>query len=201
MILAKYNEVMEHIEVTDEMRTRILNNVGDRQVAKKTASFRRWIPLAAAACLVLVIGVLWRGAVPSQPDNDPGVQVAYEEIVCADAAELAQVSGLPVWEPTLPFESTETSYSYLFHRFAQIVYNGANGEQAMYRVEEGTDDISGDYNDYADVREVPSAVGTVTLKGEDGLYSLALWTAGGYSYSLSLAPAQPEDVWLNTLGK
>ena len=36
---------------------------------------------------------------------------------------------------------------------------------------------------------------TVTLKGETGSYTLAIWTDGNYSYSLSLSSGQPESVW------
>ena len=56
----------------------------------------------------------------------------------------------------------------------------------------GAEDHSGDWN----AQQTITAAGcTVTLKGETGSYTLAIWTDGNYSYSLSLSSGQPESVW------
>lgn len=201
--MTKYNEVMERVTVTPEARERILSAVSEGKRATKVLSFRRWLPLAAAACLALVIGVVWRGGIPTAPGADAtpngyDLQNVYDEVVCADAQELAEASGLPVRDFEMPFTVREASYSFLWGELAQISYNGENGESATYRVVAGTEDNSGDYSDYADVRDEVTSVGTVTLKGADGRYSLAVWTDGEYAYSLSLPP-QPLETWLAML--
>lgn len=53
----KYNKFMNKIEVTDEMRSRILKNIGEADLTPQKKSFfvryRSW--LAAAACLALIV--------------------------------------------------------------------------------------------------------------------------------------------------
>ena len=46
-------------------------------------------------------------------------------------------------------------------------------------------DISGDFTEYPDIREVDSEGRKVTLKGEAGRYSLALWEENGFSYAVN----------------
>ena len=59
----------------------------------------------------------------------------------------------------------------------------------------GTEDHSDDWNEYPAQQTITAAGCTVTLKGETGSYTLAIWTDGNYSYSLSLSSGQPESVW------
>ena len=70
----------------------------------------------------------------------------------------------------------------------EILYEaGTDGERAAYvRKAPGTDDISGDYNNYAEIETLDEGGRSVTMKGNDGLVTLALWTDGGYSYALNV---------------
>ena len=49
----------------------------------------------------------------------------------------------------------------------------------------GTDDNSGDYNEYPQQEELMVNDISVTVKGSGDLIYLAVWTDGDYSYSLS----------------
>ena len=72
--------------------------------------------------------------------------------------------------------------------FAILFETGADGERAAYiRKAPGADDISGDYNDYAETETLDVNSRSVTMKGNDGLVNLALWTDGGYSYALNVS--------------
>ena len=72
--------------------------------------------------------------------------------------------------------------------FAILFETGADGERAAYiRKAPGADDISGDYNDYAETETLDVNSRSVTVKGNDGLVNLALWTDGGYSYALNVS--------------
>ena len=64
------------------------------------------------------------------------------------------------------------------------------------RKAEGDGDISGDYTEYEQTGVVDAGGVDVTVKGDgDGIY-LALWSADGYSYSLSLSSPLTESEWL-----
>lgn len=75
---------------------------------------------------------------------------------------------------------------------AEITYvdSDANGDEVLnnitYRTAQGTDDISGDYNSYSEVKTVTVNGMEVTLKSDsNSCVMLAVWTDGEYSYSLS----------------
>lgn len=69
----------------------------------------------------------------------------------------------------------------------QALY-GEDGTEMLIRKAPGSEDISGDYHEYSQI----TIVDGVTLKGADGQFSLALWTDGGYTYSISVGNARSE---------
>lgn len=76
----------------------------------------------------------------------------------------------------------------------EILYPAENGEVRI-RKQAATDavgnDISGDYNDYQEYAAIAAAGedADITLSGNDGLYAKAIWTVGGYAYSITVDPA------------
>jgi hypothetical protein len=108
--------------------------------------------------------------------------------------ELEQYLG---FVPALPSDVPEgytASYSVIGGKLAQAEYTDTDGEnRVLYRTAKGSDDVSGDYGEYAQV----SQNGIYTLKGEEGTVSLVNWTDGGYSFSLSFSPAAAPDAALS----
>ena len=115
-------------------------------------------------------------------------------------AELSESIGFSVPEvKNIPFEVTSTVYTNGWNEFAQVEYQGGNqteSEEVLFRKAKGTDDISGDYNVYTDVKEIAVNETAVTLKGENGQYSLAIWQQDGFTYSLSYEPGGREDAFV-----
>lgn len=66
----------------------------------------------------------------------------------------------------------------------QIFY-GDEDHEVLIRKAQGGEDVSGDYNSYAQVMTVDVNGTNVTVKGENDLVYLAVWTNGGYTYSIS----------------
>lgn len=71
----------------------------------------------------------------------------------------------------------------------EIIYASGEDEVARVRKAPGADDVSGDYNEYAETESVDVDGVSVTMKGKGGLVSLAVWTTGDYSYALSVEAA------------
>ena len=112
-------------------------------------------------------------------------------------AELSQVLGFSVPEvKNIPFEVTSTVYTNGWNEFAQ---GKSQDEAVLFRKARGTDDISGDYNTYSDVKEVTVKEVSVTLKGDDGQYKLAIWQQDGFAYSLNYEPGGSEDVFVEMI--
>lgn len=200
-----YDEIMDKIEVTPEMRRRVLARVQAEDIVPvkpKVVRFPAWKKyLSASACLVLVIAgaaVLPR-LIQLLPPGEVQTTPKIEE-----AASLEDLSGLVGFdvktEFTLPFAPEETIYCSYWNEMAQIQYSG-QGQTATYRQSAGTEDNSGDYTNYGDVTEITVGNLPVTLKGDGGIYALALWTNGAFSYSLGLSQGVPEAEWLGILAE
>ena len=198
-----YRDLMEQVKLTPEARQRILTNVQQADLSpqpEKVVLFPRWRRWASlAACLVVVVAALV--AVPllrEQPEQTPPAQ-ALPPFRQVDSLEtLSEAVGFPVTEvSSLPFDPVSTTYTAYDEGLAEITYTGPGDETATYRQSCGTEDNSGDYNLYPDTQALPDQ--NATLKGQDGLYTLALWTDGTYAYSLSLSSGLSADAWQTLL--
>lgn len=203
----KYNEVMEHIEVTPEMRQRILKNIQQvdltAQKSTKAVQFPWWKQLATvAACLAVVLtGILTIPKLLNPGVNDPYVDLnpVADIVEVSTIEELSEEVGFPVNEMSgLPFQVEDTTYIAYWKEVAEITYTG-DEQTAVYRKGIGSSDISGDYNIYNSEIEMKVNDCDVTLKGNDNVYSLAIWTDDDYSYSLSLSDGKTELEWNNIL--
>lgn len=199
-----YREIMDQVEVTEEMRERILDGVEKKRGAQK-AGRRRHIRsgLSLAACLALVllgtavVPQIFDGGTKEPPQEQTTVANGMEEVDSVRA--LSEKVGFEVRDLTgLLFTPDRVIYTSLWGETAQITYEGEN-QTVTYRKAPGEEDISGDYNVYDTVTEKTAGKTSVTLKGDGDGYVLALWTADGYSYALSLENPVTEEELLEIL--
>lgn len=143
-------------------------------------------------------------------DQMDGVGGSMDQQIFASTDELSAAVGFVVSDLSgLPFsaEDSLTEYSVLAGDTAQIVYTGADGQQAVFRKAEGTDDVSGDDSEYPESSNVTltgGASGSVTavLKGESAdALTLAVWTDGDYSFSISMDPGMTQEEWTEFLNQ
>lgn len=203
--MTKYNNVMQRVTVTPEMRERVLANVEAARIAKinqkkkVSRALIRWFPLAAAACLVLIVGIgvgntYNNNGTVGNGGNDAVTSEGLED--CASLEQLEEKVGFDVADLSadIPFEVKQTVYTNVFGA-ARVSWNG-DGDQYIEldkAVDEGVD-ISGDNNDYEEVETyMAGGVINVTTKGNNGTVSLATWTYDGYAYALSFGPAVDKD--------
>lgn len=197
-----YDEIMKKIEVTPEMRRRVLERIArEDTVSSKVVRFPAWKKyLPVAACFVLLlVGAAVLPRLLDRTEPEPPVLTAPNIEEAASIEELSELVGFEVaTDFSLPFEAKEIVCRSYWDEMAQIEYSG-EGYAATYRQSLGTDDNSGDYNVYGDTVEITVNGRTVTLKGDSGAYVLAMWTDGTYSYSLSISPGVPAEDWRNIL--
>ena len=155
--------------------------------------------LTAAMLLSLAVLLVGAAALPrlmSKPaPEESETMIANGMIELPSRDELSEAVGFPVKSAsTLPFFPQSILYTSYWGEMAQIDYaNG--GSSACFRQSLGEEDNSGDWNEYP-AQEALSVSGcTVTLKGAPDSYTLAIWSDGTYSYSLSLSAGQPASVW------
>ena len=210
--MSRYNEIMEHIELTDEMRERILSNV-------KTKNKRRHISriagavTAVAACAAIAFGTVAvmknTGDFGRKPGKDTTITSSQatgptvnDALTCGavsyrDAAELSEEFGFEIHDITsLPFEAENVSYSIISESFAEVVYCGKNDEECCFRVGKDTEDISGELDEFTSIENVHLNGTAVTIKGYDGKYHLASWIKDGHFFSVSLNEDTDAEVLL-----
>lgn len=196
----EYDEIMDHIEVTPEMRQRILRHIQEKNIIPSSpkvlrfSSFKKY--LSVAACfVVLLAGAIALPNLLNGNEVEPPVLVGQGIEEAMSIQELSELVGFEIKEEfTLPFTIEETMYSSYWNELAEIRYTGG-GQSAVYRQSPGTDNNSGDYNSYKESAEISAGSITVTLSGDGGTFSLAVWTDGDYAYSLRLAQAVTADEW------
>ena len=195
--MTKYDEVMEKLEVTPEMRARILQNV-ETQMAeprKKPNRLRRFAALAACLAILLVGAMALPKFISSPVPEESETMIANGMVEVTSKEELSEAVGFPVKSAqSLPFFPQSIYYTSYWGEMAQIDYaNG--GSTACFRQSLGEEDNSGDWSEYPAQKSLTVNGCAVTLKGEADSYTLAIWQDGTYSYSLSLSAGQPASVW------
>lgn len=195
--MTKYDEAMEKLEVTPEMRARILQNV-ETQMAeprKKPNRLRRFAALAACLAVLLVGAVALPKLISDPAPEESETMIANGMVEVTSRDELSEAVGFPVKSAqSLPFFPQSIYYTSYWGNMAQIDYaNG--GSTACFRQSLGEEDNSGDWNEYPAQESLTVNGCAVTLKGEADSYTLAIWQDGTYSYSLSLSAGQPASVW------
>lgn len=196
----RYSAAMDKLHVTPEERERLLERALERAQQQKTApramrTRHRRGSMVAAACICLVLTSMLVIPSWSSPMTSPPVQVTNPMVQSEDLEALRSAAPFALSVPTeLPEGWKVESASLIMGSLAQVVYTDGT-DTITYRMAEGTEDVSGDYNAYPWTEEADLDGVTVTLKGqqEDSVL-LAVWTDGQYSYALACsAPLTAEE--------
>ena len=185
----KYDEIMDRVEVTPQMRQRVLRNLEPARIQKRKRVMGQLTALAACLAIALCGWLVWQPRDVQEPDVMAIPQI--EEVASID--ELSAKTHIPLAELTgIPFPVERTEYVSYWENLAEIQYFGGS-ESLCYRKSKGIEDNSGDCNVYD--REETAKVGenSVTLKGTDEGFTLAVWTDGRYAYSISLTMPLSQD--------
>lgn len=153
--------------------------------------------LAGAFAVLLMAFILPRVLRPAQqgtPGN-PNVTISRPYTVCETMQEAEVLTGFALECPEIYKDLKLSEIDVYNNSLIDAVYCDASDEVGMHiRKAEGSDDISGDYNTWETETKIQAAGKTVTLKGDEGLCSLLIWTENGYSYAVSLAQGiTPEE--------
>lgn len=117
-------------------------------------------------------------------DTQENLQIATPFTEVNNLAELSGKAGFEVKEPqNISDNILSTSYIAFNDGMAEIIYQIGDEKRIVFRKAKQSDEygtnISGNYNTFSDEKNA----GVVTLKGNDGKYSVALWQKGDFVYS------------------
>lgn len=122
--------------------------------------------------------------ISTAPDSMHTVQIPNPFVDHATLSDAAKAAGFALSVPENVSGSPRRGIQTMDGRMIQVFYGDEDNEVCI-RKAPGGEDISGDYNTYAQVTALNVDGSNVTMKGENGLVRLAIWTGGGYTYSVS----------------
>ena len=107
--------------------------------------------------------------------------------------DAAAAAGFDVTLPDAPKGYENVSYRVdTGEKMLEAIYSDKDTDSAdakeAYRIRKavGSDDISGDYNDYSEKKEVTVSGNKVNMKGNDGKVFTAVWTSGKFTYAIDI---------------
>ncbi|MBR0411753.1 MAG: hypothetical protein IJI25_12275 [Eubacterium sp.] len=113
----------------------------------------------------------------------------------ASAEDLSKKLGFEISDLSqLKARSLDTGYYAYDQGMGEILYHMEDGV-ICYRKSRGKEDNSGVYTDYPWKTEIKNKKEIITLKGQDGLYELAVWQSEGFSSSLYLEKGKEIEWW------
>lgn len=117
----------------------------------------------------------------TQEEQQTGIANPFVD--CESAYEAAQLAGFDVTFPESVPGYSERHYQAIEGQMVQCIYS-AGDSKVLIRKALGSDDISGDYNEYPNVNTVEIRGIAVVEKGDDKGVHVATWTQDGYAFAI-----------------
>ncbi len=117
-----------------------------------------------------------------------GVQIPNPFTDCKTLEETEQLAGFDIALPgSMPEGYAISAYRVMKGRMIELIYNSGSDEIRI-RKGAGSEEISGDYSEYAETKTVTVGSLQVTMKGNGGKVNVASWFDGGYAFSITVNP-------------
>lgn len=147
------------------------------------------------AVIMMLLTILPLAACGSSTDSDEpdiiGMPNPFTDFDTLSEAE--KQTGFYITLPDAIGSSDKRIYRAMNDEMLEVIYVNGEDETGRIRKARGSEDISGDYNDYAETETVSVGGIDVLLKGDAGLVKLAVWTNDGYAYSVSSEAGMTAD--------
>ena len=129
-------------------------------------------------------------------EQNIGMPNPFVEVKTLD--EASKIAGFTLEVPESYEEYKERVIQAIENDMIEVIYldEESGFEGLRIRKAKGTDDISGDYNEYKNIETVKVGDYEVTEKSDGGNIFVATWTDGTYSYAIDIDRAElsKEDI-------
>ena len=127
-------------------------------------------------------------------EDDGNVQITSPFVDCETLEEAGELAGFDISVPDeIDGGYTQGTIQAVENEMIQVTYTTEAGEEITLRKGTGTEDISGDYNEYAEENTLDVDGTSVTARGSDGLVYAATWTDGTYTYAITASAGLESD--------
>ena len=125
---------------------------------------------------------------------DGSTEIANPYVDCETLEEAGELAGFDISVPDeIDGGYTQGTIQAVENAMIQVIYTTEAGEEITLRKGTGTEDISGDYNEYAEENTLDVDGTSVTARGSDGLVYAATWTDGTYTYAITASAGLESD--------
>lgn len=124
--------------------------------------------------------------------TEENVQIPNPFADCKTLDEAREISGFAMTVPDTIDGYAERVICAVKNDLVEVIYQSGDDEIRI-RKASGSEDISGDYNAYAEKNTVTVGGLQVTMKGADGKVSVATWTNSSYTFSISVSRGMTSD--------
>lgn len=126
------------------------------------------------------------GTADKSADTTAQVQIPSPFTDCATLADAAKGAGFEMTAPDTLDGYPERTIQVADREMIQVIFENEAGSVTL-RKAAGSDDVSGDYNDYGETGTRTVGNLTVSTRGENGLVNVATWTDGGYTFAITVS--------------
>ena len=112
-------------------------------------------------------------------------QIPNPFVDCETLADAAALAGFDIIVPDSVDGYEERAITAMENDMIQVLYLHGD-DQVCIRKAVGEEECSGDYNAYSEEKTVTVGDKEVTLRGNNGKVMVAVWSEGGYSYSIGV---------------
>lgn len=155
----------------------------------------------------LVMAVSMMGCGKKAEADQTGTEVSEGEntqipnpfVECETMADAEKLAGFEMVVPE-QIEGYEQEWLQAIDgELIQVCYVNPENEQdeVLIRKGVGSDDISGNYENFAETTTAAAGDLEVTLKGNDGKVTVAVWTTGSYTFSIQVDAGTSQDEMLS----
>ena len=152
---------------------------------------KKWI-----AIILCGLSVCSLAACASKSATGGNAEIPNPFVDCTTLADAAKLTGFDIVVPDSVDGFDTRTIQVMDNKMIQVIYTKGDNN-LLIRKQAGSDDISGDYSEYAETNTVTLGNLAVTMKGENGMVSVAIWTDGGYTYAVD---AQDVPMSSDTIG-
>lgn len=112
-------------------------------------------------------------------------QIPNPFVDCDTLADAAALAGFDIIVPDSVDGYEERAITAMENDMIQVLYLHGD-DQVCIRKAVGEEECSGDYNAYSEEKTVTVGDKEVTMRGNNGKVMVAVWSEGGYSYSIGV---------------
>lgn len=157
--------------------------------------------MAMMVCVLMAVSMMGCSNTAGQGEQVTEVEIPNPFVSYTDFDQANEAAGFEGKElGNLPEGYTFTSAQVIAEELIQITYTAGDSE-IMYRVGKGEEDISGDYNEYAENEIIEIAGNQINTRGNDGNIFVATWTENNLSYAISASEGLDQDTLCGMIEK